>query len=44
MPILIDGKKTAQEIRAQLKMRVDKLKQTGITPAPTRSTDPTCLR
>ena len=32
MSILIDGKKTAQEIRAQLKTRVEKLKTLGIVP------------
>lgn len=32
MPILIDGKKTAQEIRAQLKSRVEKLKERGVVP------------
>ena len=32
MPILIDGKKTAQEIRARLKARVEALKEKGIVP------------
>ena len=32
MAIIIDGKKTAQEIRAKLKIRVEKLREKGITP------------
>ena len=32
MAIIIDGKKTAQEIRAKLKIRVEKLREKGVTP------------
>jgi methylenetetrahydrofolate dehydrogenase (NADP+)/methenyltetrahydrofolate cyclohydrolase len=32
MPILIDGKKTAREIRERLKIRVERLKERGVTP------------